>query len=134
MYTCSNYTYTESELYIEILIFCVSEKLIKSYFLIVRKNIQDSVPKAIMHFMVNYVKDYLQSELVSHLYKQEMINKLLDESEHIAARRREAAEMVQVGCTVSIANVLEIHVGLCICIISLPKISCVRNCFLFTCL
>ena len=74
----------------------VAERLIRSYFLIVRKNIQDTVPKAIMHFLVNFVKDNLQSELVSHLYKQEQIDKLLDESEHIAARRREAAEMLKV--------------------------------------
>jgi dynamin 1-like protein len=73
----------------------VIERLIRSYFLIVRKNIQDSVPKAIMHFLVNYVKDNLQSELVSHLYKQEEIEKLLEESEHIAARRREASEMLK---------------------------------------
>jgi len=74
----------------------LAERLIKSYFLIVRKNIQDSVPKAIMHFLVNYVKDNLQSELVSHLYKQEEIEKLLEESDHIAARRKEASEMLKV--------------------------------------
>ena len=73
-----------------------SERLIRSYFLIVRKNIQDSVPKAIMHFLVNYVKDNLQSELVSHLYKAEEIDKLLEESEQIAARRREAFETLKV--------------------------------------
>jgi len=83
----------------------VSEKLIRSYFFIVRKNIQDSVPKAIMHFLVNYVKDNLQSELVSHLYKQEEITQLLEESEHIAARRREAGEMVKVRlCHTEIMN------------------------------
>ena len=49
-----------------------------------------------MHFLVNYVKDNMQSELVSHLYKQEEIAKLLEESEHIAARRREASEMLKV--------------------------------------
>lgn len=43
----------------------VIERLIKSYFSIVRKSIQDSVPKAVMHFLVNYVQDNLQSELVS---------------------------------------------------------------------
>lgn len=72
----------------------VIKRLIKSYFIIVRKNIQDSVPKAIMHFLVNYVKDNLQSELVSKLYKKEEIDILLDESEHIAARRKEAQEML----------------------------------------
>ncbi|KAK2139926.1 hypothetical protein LSH36_1555g00016 [Paralvinella palmiformis] len=73
----------------------VIERLIKSYFLIVRKNIQDSIPKAIMHFLVNHCKDNLQSELVSHLYKQEEICRLLEESEHIAARRKEASEMLE---------------------------------------
>lgn len=50
-----------------------------------------------MHFLVNHVKDNLQSELVSHLYKSEEIAKLLDESEHVAARRREASEMLKVS-------------------------------------
>ncbi|XP_025107859.1 dynamin-1-like protein [Pomacea canaliculata] len=73
----------------------VIERLIRSYFMIVRKNIQDSTPKAIMHFLVNYIKDNLQSELVSQLYKREEIETLLEESEHIAARRKEASEMLQ---------------------------------------
>lgn len=70
------------------------ERLIKSYFLIVRKSIQDTVPKAIMHFLVNYVKDNLQSELVTHLYRQDELKDLLSESEHVAERRRETAEML----------------------------------------
>ncbi len=74
-----------------------AERLIKSYFYIVRKSIQDSVPKAIMHFLVNFVKDNLQSELVSSLYKQDQIEQLLSESEHIGQRRKEAAEMLQVS-------------------------------------
>jgi hypothetical protein len=45
----------------------IIEQLIKSYFFIVRKSIQDSIPKAIMHFLVNYVQDNLQSELVKYL-------------------------------------------------------------------
>ena len=74
----------------------VIERLIRSYFLIIRKNIQDSVPKAIMHFLVNFVKDNLQSELVTHLYKQEHFDSLLKESEQIAVRRQEANEMLKV--------------------------------------
>ncbi|XP_058791211.1 dynamin-1-like protein isoform X2 [Phymastichus coffea] len=73
----------------------VIERLIKSYFYIVRKSIQDSVPKAIMHFLVNYVKDNLQSELVTHLYKSDHAEALLNESEHIAVRRKEAADMLK---------------------------------------
>lgn len=61
-----------------------------------RKSIQDSVPKAVMHFLVNYVKDNLQSELVTHLYKSDQAEALLNESEHIAVRRKETANMLKV--------------------------------------
>uniref|UniRef100_A0A6I8PA62 Dynamin-1-like protein n=1 Tax=Ornithorhynchus anatinus TaxID=9258 RepID=A0A6I8PA62_ORNAN len=74
----------------------VIERLIKSYFLIVRKNIQDSVPKAVMHFLVNHVKDTLQSELVGQLYKSLLLDDLLTESEDMAQRRKEAADMLKV--------------------------------------
>ncbi|CAH2267686.1 jg11414 [Pararge aegeria aegeria] len=73
----------------------VIERLIKSYFYIVRKSIKDTVPKAVMHFLVNYVKDNLQSELVTHLYKSDQADSLLNESEHIAQRRKEAADMLK---------------------------------------
>ncbi|XP_071495729.1 LOW QUALITY PROTEIN: dynamin-1-like protein [Diadema antillarum] len=73
----------------------VIKRLIQSYFLIVRKNIQDSVPKAIMHFLVNHVRDNLQSELVGQLYRQTEIDTLLNESEHMAQRRKDAQEMLQ---------------------------------------
>uniref|UniRef100_A0A069DWC3 dynamin GTPase n=1 Tax=Panstrongylus megistus TaxID=65343 RepID=A0A069DWC3_9HEMI len=73
----------------------VIEQLIKSYFYIVRKSIQDSVPKAVMHFLVNHVKDNLQSELVTHLYKSDQADELLNESEHVAQRRAEACDMLK---------------------------------------
>lgn len=49
-----------------------------------------------MHFLVNYVKDNLQSELVTHLYKSENADAFLNESDHIAVRRKEAADMLKV--------------------------------------
>lgn len=55
-----------------------------------------SVPKAVMHFLVNHVKDSLQSELVGQLYKSGLLNDLLTESEDMAQRRKEAADMLQV--------------------------------------
>lgn len=73
----------------------VIKRLIQSYFLIVRKNIQDSVPKSIMHFLVNHVRDNMQSELVGQLYRQQEIDTLLNESEHMAQRRNDAHEMLQ---------------------------------------
>ncbi|VDO82489.1 unnamed protein product [Schistosoma mattheei] len=48
-----------------------------------------------MHFLVNFVKDNLQSELVGKLYKQDEYNTLLQESERVAQRRREASEMLK---------------------------------------
>ncbi|KAM3609446.1 uncharacterized protein V6R79_015024 [Siganus canaliculatus] len=89
----------------------VIERLIKSYFLIVRKNIQDSVPKAVMHFLVNHVKDCLQSELVGQLYKAGLLNELLTESEDMAQRRTEAADMLKALQKASqvIAEIRETH-------------------------
>jgi len=71
------------------------ESLIKSYFLMIRKNIQDQVPKAIMHFLVNHIKKSLQSELVTHLYRHDQFDHLLSESEHITSLRREASHMLK---------------------------------------
>uniref|UniRef100_A0A671ST87 Dynamin-1-like protein n=1 Tax=Sinocyclocheilus anshuiensis TaxID=1608454 RepID=A0A671ST87_9TELE len=89
----------------------VIERLIKSYFLIVRKNIQDSVPKAVMHFLVNHVKDSLQSELVGQLYKPALLDDLLTESEDMAQRRNEAADMLKALQKASqvIAEIRETH-------------------------
>ncbi|XP_077567481.1 dynamin-1-like protein [Stigmatopora nigra] len=89
----------------------VIERLIKSYFLIVRKNIQDSVPKAVMHFLVNHVKDCLQSELVGQLYKSVLLDDLLTESEDMAQRRNEAADMLKALQKASqvIAEIRETH-------------------------
>lgn len=49
-----------------------------------------------MHFLVNFVKDNLQSELVTHLYKAEKAEDFLNESDHIAVRRKEAGDMLKV--------------------------------------
>uniref|UniRef100_A0A8C9RK18 Dynamin-1-like protein n=1 Tax=Scleropages formosus TaxID=113540 RepID=A0A8C9RK18_SCLFO len=73
----------------------VIQRLIKCYFLIVRKNIQDSVPKAVMHFLVNFVKERLQSELVGQLYKQPLLQELLIESQDMAQQRAEVAQMLE---------------------------------------
>ncbi|KAH7648708.1 hypothetical protein FG379_002178 [Cryptosporidium bovis] len=61
---------------------------IVSYFNIVRKNIADSVPKAIMYFMVNAVKDKIQSELVTKLYRDDMFDELLLEDKEIVEKRQ----------------------------------------------
>ncbi|KAF8513007.1 Dynamin central region-domain-containing protein [Hysterangium stoloniferum] len=60
---------------------------IASYFSIVRQMIQDLVPKAIMHFMVNHTAEHVQSRLVSALYKPELFGDLLHEDETIINER-----------------------------------------------
>jgi dynamin 1-like protein len=89
----------------------VIEKLIKSYFYIVRKSIQDSVPKAVMHFLVNFVKDNVQSELVTHLYKSDSAEQLLNESDHISVRRKEASDMLKVN--IYIINLMKMLINVC---------------------
>lgn len=56
-----------------------------------------------MHFLVNHVKDCLQSELVGQLYKTALLNDLLTESEDMAQRRNEAADMLTVTDSSSVA-------------------------------
>ncbi|CDW52841.1 dynamin 1 protein [Trichuris trichiura] len=65
----------------------IIERLVQSYFAIVRTQVQDTIPKTIMHFLVNHVKDNLQSELVKQLYHPEMLDDLLEESEHVKKQR-----------------------------------------------
>ncbi|KAH3765574.1 dynamin GTPase [Pelomyxa schiedti] len=62
--------------------------LLRSYFDLVRKNIMDTVPKAIMHFLVNSTKESLQNELVRALYKPEKFSELLAESPQVAQKRQ----------------------------------------------
>ena len=61
--------------------------LIQSYFNIVRQTIQDLVPKAIMHLLVNNTSTQVQNRLVSSLYKPDMFNELLNEDETLVAER-----------------------------------------------
>lgn len=47
----------------------VTRLLVESYFDVVRKNLQDAVPKAVMHFLVNSVQRGLQQHLIHTLYR-----------------------------------------------------------------
>jgi Dynamin GTPase effector domain len=49
----------------------------------------DMVPKAITFTLVNHSKENLQRELLQELYKPDVLDDLLRESEHVVARRRE---------------------------------------------
>lgn len=61
--------------------------LIASYFAIVRQSIQDLVPKAVMHFLVNNTSQQVQNRLVANLYKPELFGDLLEEDETLVSER-----------------------------------------------
>ncbi|KAF9483003.1 hypothetical protein BDN70DRAFT_800459 [Pholiota conissans] len=61
--------------------------LIASYFNIVRQSIQDIIPKAIMHFLVNHTAQQVQNRLVASLYKPELFADMLNEDEALVAER-----------------------------------------------
>jgi hypothetical protein len=55
----------------------------------------DMVPKAISLTLVNYSKENLQRELLQELYKPEVLDELLKESDFVVSRRKEVVSMVQ---------------------------------------
>lgn len=69
-------------------------RLIKSYFDIVRQAIQDQVPKAVMHLLVNFSKESAQNRLVSELYKESLFDELLFEDENLAQERAKCKQML----------------------------------------
>ncbi|XP_017493288.1 PREDICTED: dynamin-1-like protein [Rhagoletis zephyria] len=74
----------------------IVEHLFNTYYKIVRKNIQDMVPKSIITFMVKYVQENLLTELVGQLNKPELFDFLLTESVHIARFRQETTDYLNV--------------------------------------
>ncbi|CAN8270770.1 unnamed protein product [Cochlearia groenlandica] len=88
----SSETHTEQEA-IEIKI---TKLLLNSYYDIVRKNIEDLVPKAIMHFLVNYSKRELHNVFIEKLYRENMIEELLKEPDELAVKRKRTQETLRI--------------------------------------
>ncbi|CAK5279321.1 unnamed protein product [Mycena citricolor] len=72
----------------------VIKLLINSYFNIVKREMIDMVPKAISLTLVSHATKNLQRELLQELYKPEVLDELLKESEHVVARRKELVTLV----------------------------------------
>jgi replication fork clamp-binding protein CrfC len=72
----------------------VIKLLINSYFNIVKREMIDMVPKSITYTLVNFSKDGLQQELLTKLYRPEVLEDLMKESEHVVARRKEVVQMI----------------------------------------
>ena len=73
----------------------IIRSLLVSYFGIVKKNLQDAVPKAIMHFLVNQTKTGFQNELVAELYREGEFEQMLCEAPETVRRRKECADVVR---------------------------------------
>ncbi|CUV04000.1 unnamed protein product [Cryptosporidium hominis] len=63
-------------------------KRLDSYFSIVVRNIRDSVPKIIGHFLVRQIMDKLQFQLYNEFNKAERLSDLLNEPNHIVEERK----------------------------------------------
>ncbi|KMT09308.1 hypothetical protein BVRB_6g134060 [Beta vulgaris subsp. vulgaris] len=88
----SSETFSEQEI-TEI---AATKLLLSSYFDIVRKIIEDSVPKAIMHFLVNHTKRQLHNVLIQKLYREKLFEEMLQEPGEVAVKREHARETLKV--------------------------------------
>lgn len=70
----------------------VTKLLLESYYNIVRKKIQDAVPKAIMHFLVNHTKRELGNVLIENLYRESLFQRLLQETDEVSMKRKHVEE------------------------------------------
>ncbi|XP_047341021.1 dynamin-related protein 3B-like [Impatiens glandulifera] len=85
-------TYSDQET-IEI---TVTKLLLRSYYDIVRKNVEDSIPKAIMHFLVNHTKRNLHNFLIKKLYRDNLFEEMMQEPEEVATKRKITRKMLGV--------------------------------------
>ncbi|GMH17911.1 hypothetical protein Nepgr_019752 [Nepenthes gracilis] len=81
-------THTENEA-IEI---AVTKLLLMSYYDIVRKNVEYSVPKAIMHFLVNHTKRELHNVFIQKLYRENLFEEMLQEPDEVATKRKDTRD------------------------------------------
>ncbi|KAJ0057171.1 hypothetical protein NL108_002108, partial [Boleophthalmus pectinirostris] len=67
--------------------------LVDSYMAIVNKTVRDLMPKTIMHLMINSTKEFINAELLAHLYSCGDQNSLMEESQEQAQHRDEMLRM-----------------------------------------
>ncbi|XP_064649939.1 dynamin-1-like isoform X4 [Lineus longissimus] len=67
--------------------------LVDSYMKIVNKTTRDMVPKAIMHMVVNHVKEFISAEMLAHLYSSGDQASMMEESAEEATKREEMLKM-----------------------------------------
>ncbi|XP_037036296.1 dynamin isoform X2 [Bradysia coprophila] len=67
--------------------------LVDSYMRIVTKTTRDMVPKAIMMLIINNVKDFINGELLAHLYATGDQAQMMEESPEATAKREDMLRM-----------------------------------------
>ncbi|KAK4757547.1 hypothetical protein SAY87_018848 [Trapa incisa] len=70
--------------------------LLRSYYNIARKNIEDLIPKAIMHFLVNHTIRELHNVFIVKLYRENLLEELLQEPEEVTMKRKHTKEKLHV--------------------------------------
>ncbi|KAI5439219.1 Dynamin- protein 3A, variant 2 [Lathyrus oleraceus] len=73
----------------------VTKLLLRSYYEIVRKNVEDLIPKAIMHFLVNNTKRELHNVFISNLYRDDLFEEMLQEPNEISVKRKRCRELLR---------------------------------------
>ncbi|XP_019418793.1 PREDICTED: dynamin-related protein 3A-like isoform X2 [Lupinus angustifolius] len=73
----------------------VTKLLLRSYYDIVRKNVEDFVPKAIMHFLVNNTKRELHNVFIKKLYRDNLFEEMLQEPDEVATKRKRCRELLR---------------------------------------
>ncbi|KAF7803779.1 dynamin-related protein 3A-like [Senna tora] len=73
----------------------VTKLLLRSYYDIVRKNVEDFVPKAIMHFLVNNTKRELHNVFIKKLYRENLFEEMLQEPDEVAMKRKRCRELLR---------------------------------------
>ncbi|KAL5190981.1 Dynamin-related protein 3A [Glycine soja] len=73
----------------------VTKLLLRSYYDIVRKNVEDLVPKAIMYFLVDKAKGELHNVFIKKLYRDNLFEEMLREPDEIALKRKRCRELLR---------------------------------------
>ncbi|XP_061363778.1 dynamin-related protein 3A-like isoform X1 [Gastrolobium bilobum] len=85
----------ESNSEMEAIEITVTKLLLRSYYEIVRKNVEDLVPKAIMHFLVNNTKRELHNVFIKKLYRDNLFEEMLQEPDEVATKRKRCRELLR---------------------------------------
>ncbi|XP_034036310.1 dynamin-3-like [Thalassophryne amazonica] len=93
--------------------------LVESYMNIIYKTIRDLVPKTIMHFMVNSLKEFMSCELLAQLYALGEHAALMDESPEQQQHRDEMLHK-HTALKEALAVIGEISASICATLLPLP--------------